>query len=88
MILCCARWFEEVKTNKNNMEIYILKSCRNYRVNESDACAEEILNLVLDKDFALKCLLLHLMKHFTEKILSFYGITYYTSSQNNISIVR
>ena len=88
MILCCARWFEEVKTNKNNMEIYTLKSCRNYRVNESDACAEEILNLVLGKDFALKCLLLHLMKHFTEKILSFYGITYYTSSQNNISIVR
>ena len=57
MLLSCVRWFEEVVTNKDNVEIDILKPCTNCRVYETDSCAEEILNLVFGKDFPLKYLL-------------------------------
>ena len=37
MLLSCVRWFEEVVTNKDNVEIDILKPCRNCRVYETDS---------------------------------------------------
>ena len=54
-----------------------MKSLRN------NARAEEILNLVLFKVFALKCfeVLVKLMKHCTGEILSFHGMIYYTPDQ-------
>ena len=59
MILRCASWFVEVLSYRDNSEIDFYISCRRCTVCETNAFVGEIRNLIPDKAFLWKYLLLH-----------------------------